>query len=61
LAFNGVQILLITLDHVLRIESLDLHHRDSFDRILIAQSPEENLPIVTADPVFGRYPVKVIW
>lgn len=58
---NGVQILTVTSDHVLRIESLPDHHRDPFDRMLIAQSLEEKLPLVTADRVFARYPVEVIW
>jgi PIN domain nuclease of toxin-antitoxin system len=61
LSSNGVQLLPITVDHVLRLESLPLHHRDPFDRILIAQSLEEKLPIVTSDPLFVRYPVDVIW
>jgi len=61
LSSNGVQVLPITLDHVLRLESLELHHRDPFDRILIAQSLEEKLPIVTSDPLFARYPVELIW
>jgi PIN domain nuclease of toxin-antitoxin system len=61
LAANGVQILPVTLEHVLRIESLELYHRDPFDRVLIAQSIEEKLPLVTADPHFARYPVEVIW
>lgn len=43
LAVNGVQILHVTPDHVLRPESLPDHHRDPFDRMLIAQSLEENL------------------
>ena len=54
-------ILSIALDHVLRVESLDLHHRDPFDRILVAQSIVENLPVLTVDPVFKSYPAKVIW
>ena len=58
---NGVLVLQITLDHVKRLEGLPLHHRDPFDRILIAQSLEENLPIVTSDPWFARYPINVIW
>jgi PIN domain nuclease of toxin-antitoxin system len=45
----------------MRVESLPLHHRDPFDRLLIAQSIEERLPIITADPLFERYPVDVIW
>jgi PIN domain nuclease of toxin-antitoxin system len=61
LAFNGVRILPVALNHVLRVESLELHHRDPFDRILIAQSLEESLPLVTVDPVFERYPVQLIW
>lgn len=61
LAFNGVRILPITADHVLRIESLPNHHNDPFDRMLIAQSLEEKLPLATADKVFTRYPIEVIW
>ena len=61
LSFNGIQILTVTLQHVLRVESLELHHRDPFDRLLIAQSIEEGWPIITADPWFSRYPVEVIW
>jgi len=61
LVSNGVQILPVTSDHVLRIESLPGHHRDPFDRMLIAQSLEENLPLVTADRIFLRYPVEVMW
>lgn len=61
LAANGVQVLAVALDHVLRIESLDLHHRDPFDRMLVAQCLEEKLVLVTADPVFQRYPIDLIW
>ena len=60
-AENRIEVLPITLDHILRIESLTMHHRDPFDRVLIAQSIEEKLPLVTADPHFERYPVEVIW
>jgi PIN domain nuclease of toxin-antitoxin system len=58
---NGVAVLAVRLEHVLRVEELPLHHRDPFDRILIAQSIEEKLPVITADPIFGRYPIQVIW
>jgi len=61
LAASRVKILPITLNHVLRIETLELHHRDPFDRMLIAQSLEERLPLVSADPLIARYPVEVIW
>lgn len=61
LTANGVSVLPLVLDHVKRLEGIPLHHRDPFDRILIAQSLEEKLPLVTADPVFDRYPIDVIW
>jgi PIN domain nuclease of toxin-antitoxin system len=61
LAQNRIEVLPITLDHALRTESLRLHHRDPFDRLIIAQSIEEGWPIITADPWFARYPVDVIW
>jgi PIN domain nuclease of toxin-antitoxin system len=58
---NRIEVLPIKLDHVLRLETLPVHHRDPFDRILIAQSLEEKLPLITADLVFERYPVELIW
>jgi len=58
---NGVLILPLTFDHVRRLEELPLHHRDPFDRILIAQSLEENLPLITADSLFKNYAVRLIW
>ena len=61
LSSNHVRLLPVSLSHVLRVESLPLHHRDPFDRLLIAQSIEEGWPIITADPWFAHYPVDVIW
>jgi PIN domain nuclease of toxin-antitoxin system len=61
LAKNKIRVLPIQLDHVLRIESLPLHNRDPFDRILVSQSLVENLPLVSADPVFDSYTVNLIW
>lgn len=58
---NGVSILPLNLEHALRAENLPLRHRDPFDRMLIAQSIEEGWPIITADPIFRKYPVRVIW
>jgi PIN domain nuclease of toxin-antitoxin system len=58
---NKIEALPVTLDHVLRVETLPRHHSDPFDRILIAQSLEEKLPLVTADRVFADYPIEVIW
>lgn len=61
LAENQIETLPVTLDHVLKVESLPIHHRDPFDRILIAQSAHEELPLVTSDIVFQRYEIDVIW
>lgn len=47
--------------HALHIASLPMHHRDPFDRILIAQAQLENLPIITADDRFEQYDVQVLW
>jgi PIN domain nuclease of toxin-antitoxin system len=61
LAENRIEILDVSLDHVLRIESLPNHHNDPFDRMLIAQSLEEKLPLVSSDTVLQRYEIELIW
>jgi PIN domain nuclease of toxin-antitoxin system len=61
LAANGFQPLPIDLKHVARVATLPFHHRDPFDRLLVAQALEEGLAIVTADPVFGEYGVSCVW
>jgi PIN domain nuclease of toxin-antitoxin system len=54
---NNFEILPITLDHALLTNTLPLHHKDPFDRILIAQSIIEGLPLLSADTVFAEYAV----
>jgi PIN domain nuclease of toxin-antitoxin system len=51
----------IALAHVLAAALMPLHHRDPFDRLLIAQAHVEGVPILTADPEFRRYSIKVLW
>ncbi len=51
----------IQLSHALRVYNLPPIHRDPFDRLLIAQSQQEDLPILTADSEIVRYDVRVIW
>jgi PIN domain nuclease of toxin-antitoxin system len=46
--------------HVLRVGALPSHHRDPFDRLLVAQAQVERMPIVTADPIFKKYDVEII-
>jgi len=50
----------IKLDHVLDVEQLPLHHRDPFDRLLVAQARAEKLTIVTGDPQLEPYDVKLL-
>lgn len=61
MAAQGIQALSITHAHALQVFSLPAHHRDPFDRIIIAQSQVENLPLLTADPMFQAYNVAIIW
>jgi PIN domain nuclease of toxin-antitoxin system len=51
----------ITLEHIAVITTLPLHHRDPFDRMLIAQAIVENIPILSADQIFDAYPIKRLW
>lgn len=51
----------VELKHVLHIASLPEYHRDPFDRLLIAQSRVENIPLATVDSLITQYPVDVIW
>lgn len=54
---NGTAILPIATEHLSVVAALPLHHRDPFDRLLIAQALAERLPIVSADPLFDAYPI----
>jgi PIN domain nuclease of toxin-antitoxin system len=58
---NGLQLLPIDLRHVLALEALPYHHKDPFDRLLIAQSIAENLVCVSADSVFKQYAISLLW
>ncbi len=58
---NGIQILSITLSHVLALENILPHHKDPFDRLLIAQAITEDAMLLSNDPFFSKYPVKVVW
>ena len=56
-----LQPLNIEMGHALRAGSLPSHHRDPFDRLLVAQSQLEGLPILTSDPRIVAYGVETIW
>ena len=61
LAEQGIHPLSVLQSHALRVHDLPLHHRDPFDRLLIAQAVEEKMTILTADRIFAKYPVEVLW
>ena len=61
LAANDFQLLSIDFRHVAKVESLPFHHRDPFDRLLVAQALTERMTIISADAVLSEYGVKRIW
>ena len=61
MSLNAITSLPIHLSHALHVYTLPDHHGDPFDRLLVAQSQLEKLPIVTRDPQIARYSVEVIW
>jgi len=61
LAGTRAQILDVRREHVLRVEGLPWHHRDPFDRLLVAQARFESLPILSRDSIFDAYAIERIW
>jgi PIN domain nuclease of toxin-antitoxin system len=57
---TGVRVLGLSADHGLAVASLPLHHRDPFDRLLIAQARQDGLTLVTADTRIQAYDVAVL-
>jgi PIN domain nuclease of toxin-antitoxin system len=57
---NDLKILPVELAHVLVLDTLPFHHKDPFDRLLIAQSIQEDVTLVSADPEFHAYSVKLL-
>ena len=58
---NYIDQLTISFRHVTRVKKLPFHHRDPFDRLLIAQAIEEDIPVLTADAAFDQYKIKRLW
>ena len=58
---NSIEILGITTDHLKTVSTLPFHHRDPFDRLIIAQAQVEQLPIIGTDTTFDNYGVKREW
>jgi PIN domain nuclease of toxin-antitoxin system len=57
----SARILSVEIDHTFEMFHLPLHHRDPFDRMLIAQAKAEGLTLISRDRVFARYGVEVLW
>lgn len=58
---NLIELVPITLDHVGVVASLPFHHKDPFDRMIVAQALVEQVPIISKDPTFDAYGVTRLW
>jgi PIN domain nuclease of toxin-antitoxin system len=61
LAQTGFELLPISLSHATGVESLPLHHRDPFDRLLVAQAIADGVEIVSGDAALDLYPIRRLW
>lgn len=58
---SGIQRLDVEPSHCGTVSTLPLHHRDPFDRMLVAQAISEDLTLVTRDPFVRAYPIRWVW
>lgn len=58
---NGIRLLDVTADHVYRVEHLPFHHRDPFDRVLVAQALHEGMVLMSRDEQIDAYAVPRTW
>lgn len=58
---NSMALLNLEIDHVTTVATMPLHHKDPFDRLLIAQAMVEQLPVIGVDSAFDAYSVQRIW
>lgn len=61
MAVQGLRPLVVSHAHALAVFALPAHHRDPFDRLLIAQARVEGMTLITANWIFNRYPVQLLW
>jgi PIN domain nuclease of toxin-antitoxin system len=61
LAADAFELLSIELAHIAALERLPHHHRDPFDRMLVAQAMAEGMRLVSGDANIARYGVPVVW
>jgi PIN domain nuclease of toxin-antitoxin system len=58
---NNFDILSVSVDHAAAVSILPFHHRDPFDRMLVAQAIVEQIPVVSGDPAFDAYAITRLW
>jgi PIN domain nuclease of toxin-antitoxin system len=58
---NGIEVLPITIENTLFVSQLPFHHKDPFDRLLIAQAVNENMILVSKDEAMLLYNVQTVW
>lgn len=58
---NNLELLPVALEHATTVETLPMHHKDPFDRLLIAQAMIEDIPVVGVDDTFDLYAVERLW
>ncbi|MBE9141714.1 type II toxin-antitoxin system VapC family toxin [Planktothrix mougeotii] len=58
---NDIEIVPVSLENLNHLSTLPLHHKDPFDRLIIAQGLTENLTIISKDSAFNFYEIKIIW
>lgn len=61
LRYNGAVKLSIEIRHCIKVSTLPWHHRDPFDRLLVAQAIEEDLALLSRDENISQYDLKVLW
>jgi PIN domain nuclease of toxin-antitoxin system len=61
IGLHGLTLIEMTLDHAIRAGGLPIHHKDPFDRMLIAQAQVEGMSIATPDRAFAAYDVELFW
>ena len=58
---NGMELLPILPAHLDKFTQLPFHHKDPFDRMIIAQAMSEDLPVITRDAAFSSYDITILW
>ena len=61
LSLHGFQALPVQINHAVQVYKLPMHHSDPFDRLLIAQSQIESMPLVSVDIDIRKYELEVVW